>query len=667
MEKMRERRSNKNIENSKDIGFSTEYMDLSIDPLVDFYNYACGKWRENNPVPEDEVRYDSFIQLSNRNFEILRGIAESCSRNKRKKGSIQQKVGDLFFSFMDTKSIEKKRFSPITPFIQKVDSIRTFDDVNDVIKYLATLGMSILFNISSAEDKKDSSVYSLYITQSGISLPNRDYYLKKENSLILSAFKSHIIKMFRLYGEEDSTASFYSDSVLKIEKYLAKASRSSVKLRDEIKNYNRFTPQQIRKRYSNLDILGIYSVLGGSKIPFLVIGQPEFLDNVNDIKERFSIEEIKAYLRWQIINYSAEFLHSGADNEHFDFFGRKLMGRKAQEPRWKRAIRIIDSLIGEALGKLYVERNFSGEAKKKAEELVSDVKSIFIQRLEAVGWMSTSTKKKAIKKFSMLNVKVGYPKKFRDYSSLNIERDDLFGNVVRAIQFEIKRQVKRVGKKVDRDEWLMTPSMVDAYYNPSGNELVFPAGILQLPFFDAKKDAAVNYGGIGGVIGHEITHGYDDQGRLYDGTGRMKEWWSPEDAKKFNALAKKVADFYGTFEIIPGINVNGKLTLGENIADLGGISIAYDSLQRYLKRNPSDEKEIGGFTPEQRFFIAWSQIWKSNVRDETTRMLAMVDPHSPKNIRGFVPVVTHKKFESAFKNKSKIGSLQRRYPNLSLW
>jgi putative endopeptidase len=343
------------------------------------------------------------------------------------------------------------------------------------------------------------------------------------------------------------------------------------------------------------------------------------------------------------------------------------MGRKAQEPRWKRAIRIIDSLIGEALGKLYVERNFSGEAKKKAEELVSDVKSIFIQRLEAVGWMSPSTKNKAIKKFSMLNVKVGYPKKFRDYSSLNIERDDLFGNVVRAIQFEIKRQVKRVGKKVDRDEWLMTPSMVNAYYNPSGNELVFPAGILQPPFFDAKKDAAVNYGGIGGVIGHEITHGYDDQGRLYDGTGRMKEWWSPEDVKKFNALAKKVADFYSTFEIILGINVNGKLTLGENIADLGGISIAYDSLQRYLKRNPSEEKEIEGFTPEQRFFIAWSQIWKSNVRDETVRMLAMVDSHSPEKIRGFVPVVAHKKFESAFKNKSKIGSLQRRYPNLSLW
>ena len=649
------------------IGFSISYMDLSIDPFKDFYNYACGKWRAKNPVPKEESRYDSFIQLSNKNFEILKGIAESCAYNKQEKGTLKQKVGDFFFSFMDIKEIEKKGFAPIKPLMQKVDSINDFEDVNSVIKELMKEGISSFFELSSAEDKKDSNIYSFYIMQGGISLPDRDYYLKKEHAKVISDFKEHIVKMFRLYGENEKTAKDYCDSILKIENYLAEASRSSVELRDEIKNYNRFSMQQIKKRFDAIDLLGIYSSLGGNPIPFMIIGQPEFLDKVNAVKDKFKIDDIKGYLKWQIINHSASLLHSKAEKEHFDFFGKKLMGKKVQEPRWKRAIQLIDFSIGEALGKLYVEENFTIEAKKKADELVKDVKEIFLERLKAVKWMSSSTRKKALKKFSMLNVKIGYPEKFRDYSLLQIERNDLFGNVTRAIKFEINRQIKRIGKKVDKKEWLMTPSMVNAYYNPSGNELAFPAGILQPPFFDASKDAAVNYGGIGGVIGHEITHGYDDQGRLYDGKGRLREWWLPEDAKKFNALAKKVADFYSNFEIIPGVKVNGKLTLGENIADLGGISIAYDALQRYLKRNPDENREIDGFTPEQRFFIAWSQIWKSNVRDETAKMFAMIDPHSPEKIRGLVPAVTHPKFESAFKDKSKIGKLPEKYPNLNMW
>ena len=632
------------------IGFSISYMDLSIDPFKDFYNYACGKWRAKNPVPKEESRYDSFIQLSNKNFEILKGIAESCAYNKQEKGTLKQKVGDFFFSFMDIKEIEKKGFAPIKPLMQKVDSINDFEDVNSVIKELMKEGISSFFELSSAEDKKDSNIYSFYIMQGGISLPDRDYYLKKEHAKVISDFKEHIVKMFRLYGENEKTAKDYCDSILKIENYLAEASRSSVELRDEIKNYNRFSMQQIKKRFDAIDLLGIYSSLGGNPIPFMIIGQPEFLDKVNAVKDKFKIDDIKGYLKWQIINHSASLLHSKVEKEHFDFFGKKLMGKKVQEPRWKRAIQLIDFSIGEALGKLYVEENFTIEAKKKADELVKDVKEIFLERLKAVKWMSSSTRKKALKKFSMLNVKIGYPEKFRDYSSLQIERNDLFGNVTRAIKFEINRQIKRIGKKVDKKEWLMTPSMVNAYYNPSGNELAFPAGILQPPFFDASKDAAVNYGGIGGVIGHEITHGYDDQGRLYDGKGRLREWWLPEDAKKFNALAKKVADFYSNFEIIPGVKVNGKLTLGENIADLGGISIAYDALQRYLKRNPDENREIDGFTPEQRFFIAWSQIWKSNVRDETAKMFAMIDPHSPEKIRGLVPAVTHPKFESGEKS-----------------
>ncbi len=650
-----------------DIGFSTDNMDKSIDPFFDFYNYACGHWRKSNPVPKEESRYDSFIQLYNRNFKILKGIAERCVRNKNNKRDIEQKVGDMFFSFMDTKTINKRGFQPIIPLIEKVESITNFTDINVVLKYLIKEGVSAFFEFSSSEDKKDSDIYSFYVTQGGISLPERDYYLKKEHADLISKFRKHITNMFKLFGESIVTSSSYADSVLKIESYLAESSRSSVELRDEIKNYNRFSFNEIGRKFKNIDLLGIYSILGGRKIKFIVVGQPEFIDKVNEIAGKFTVEEIKAYLRWQIINHFAPLLHSKAEKEHFDFYGRKLMGKKIQEPRWKRAIKLIDFSMGETLGKLYVEENFTAESRKKAEELVKDVKSIFLQRLKSVSWMSDQTKKKALKKFSMLNVKIGYPKKFRDYSSLEIEKGDLFGNFTRAIKFEINRQIKRIGKKVDKEEWLMNSSEVNAYYNPSGNELAFPAGILQPPFFDSKKDMAVNYGGIGGVIGHEITHGYDDQGRLYDGKGRMKEWWLPSDSEKFKKLAEKTADFYSTFEIIPDLKVNGKLTLGENIADLGGISIAYDALQRYLSRNPFENREIDGFTPEQRFFIAWSQIWKSNVKEEMEKMLAMMDPHSPEKIRGLVPVLTHPKFEEIFKNKSRLGRLPKKYPNLNMW
>ena len=647
------------------IGFSTAYMNPSMDPFIDFYNYACGKWRNTHPVPKDEGRYDSFVQLSVKNFKILKDIAEKCSKSANTDN--EKKVGDFFNSFLNVKILNKKGFSPVIPLIKKIDSIEDFDGIKKMLVDLAKHAVSAFFDVFSAEDKINSNIYSFYITQGGLSLPDRDYYLKKEHSKLIDEFKLHIKRMMQLYGMSNKDASFHSLSVLKIENYLAKNSRSNVELRNEIKNYNRFTLEQLKKRYKNLDLFNLYFSLGGKKVPFVVIGQPEVISKADKFAENFTLDEVKAYLRWRVITHFSRILNEAAEKESFNFFGKKLMGKKQQEPRWKRAIRLIDSLIGEALGELYVRDNFNDEARRKAEDLVKDIRSIFAERLKNISWMNNTTKKKALEKFSKLSVKIGHPKKFRDYSSFQTSKDDLFGNFVKAVQFEIKRQMSRVGNKVDREEWLMTPSMVNAYYNPSTNELAFPAGILQPPFFDARKDAAVNYGGIGGVIGHEITHGYDDQGRLYDGKGRMKEWWLPEDAKKFNALAKKVADFYSTFEIIPGVKVNGKLTLGENIADLGGISIAYDALQRYLKRNPNENKEIEGFTPEQRFFIAWAQIWKSNVRDEIAKMFAMIDPHSPEKIRGLVPAITHPKFESAFKDKSRLGKLPKKYPNLNMW
>ncbi len=648
------------------IGFSTQYMDLSKDPFADFYNYSCGTWRKEHPVPKEEGRYDSFIQLSANNFKKLKVIAERCASGDTDSDN-KRKVADFYLSFMNTDILNKLKFSPIKPLMSEIDSISDKSDVKNILVKMAKYAISAFFDVFSAEDKKDSSIYSFYIMQGGLSLPERDYYIKKEHAKILDEFFVHIKKMMKLYGLDEKDAEFHAGSVLKIEKYLAYNSRSSVELRDEIKNYNRFTLNTIREKYSNLGLYDFYFGIGCKKVPFVVVGQPEFLDKADRFAKEFSIDEIKAYLRWRVIEHFSPILHEAAGNMQFEFFGKKLMGKKQQEPRWKRAIRMIDGAIGETMGQLYVKENFTPEAKKKAEELVEDIKSIFMQRLKNVSWMNDKTKRLALEKFSKLSVKIGYPKKFRDYSSFNTDKNDLFGNVVKAMEFEIRRQVNRIGKKVDKDEWLMTPSMVNAYYNPSGNELAFPAGILQPPFFDSEKDAAVNYGGIGGVIGHEITHGYDDQGRLYDYKGRMKEWWLPEDARKFNTLAKKVSDFYSKQEILPGLNVNGRLTLGENIADLGGFGIAYDALQRHLSRNPSDRKEIDGFTPEQRFFIAWSQIWKSNVKEETAKMFAMLDPHSPEKVRGFVPPVTHPKFEETFRSKSKLGKLKEKYPNLNMW
>jgi putative endopeptidase len=656
-----------NHKKEKYIGFSTTYMDTSKDPFEDFYNYATGKWRATHPVPKEEGRYDSFIQLSSENFKILKKIAERYANGKTVTDN-EKKIADFFNSFLNTKILNARKFSPIEPIINEIDSVSDFNGIKKMmIKLSKYYAISTFFDVFVAEDKKNSDIYSFYFGQGGLSLPNRDYYLKKEHASILDEFKLYIKKIVKLYGISEKEASFYSDSVISIESYIASISRSEVELRDEIKNYNRFTLNNINKRYQNIDLYNFYFGLSNKKVPFVVIGQPEYFDKMNASIKKFKLEEMKIYMKCRVLQHALPLLHDAASNEYFNFFGKKLMGMKKQEPRWKRAIRLINSNVGEALGEIYVKENFTPEARKKAEELVDDIKSIFLQRLKEVSWMSEVTKKRALKKFSKLSVKIGHPKKFRDYSSFKTDKNELFENVVKAVQFEIKRQINRIGKKVDKEEWLMTPSMVNAYYNPSGNELAFPAGILQPPFFDANMDAAVNYGGIGGVIGHEITHGYDDQGRLYDENGKMREWWLPKDAKRFDSLAKKVSDFYSTMEILPGLKVNGKLTLGENIADLGGIGIAYDALQRYLSRNPLERKIIDGFTAEQRFFLAWSQIWKSNVKDETAKMFAMIDPHSPEKIRGFVPAVTHVKFEETFRDKSKLGKMKKNYPKLNMW
>ena len=651
----------------ENIGFSVGYMDRSKDPFEDFYSYSCGNWMKTHPIPPEKSRFGSFTQLEERNLEVLRKIVERCDRGEIEDKQVGRMVGDLYHSFMDTETIEKLRFSPINGLMEEVDKIKDFNDINQWIKDKGPAGMIPFFGYGSAEDKKESRVYSFYMGQGGLSLPDRDYYLSSKHSKILKDLKIHIKKMFSLYGLDEKTADAYSASIIKIETYLAKASRSQVELRDEIKNYNRFKLSEFQKRLKNLDILGFYSNLGAKEVPFIVVGQPEFFDALDRLGKIAEIYEIRAYMKWNILAQSAGVLHAEAEEENFDFFGRKLFGQKKQEPRWKRGIGVIDGAIGEALGQLYVRENFSEEAKSTAEEMINDIKDVFRGRLKKLEWMSPKTKKAALKKFHMLNVKVGYPEKFRDYSSIKIIREDIFGNIIRSAKFEVKREMSRVGKKVDKKEWLMTPSEVNAYYNPSQNELVFPAGILQPPFFDDKMDAAVNYGGIGGVIAHEITHGYDDQGRLYNGLGQLKAWWSKEDEREFKKRAKKVSKFYSSLEILPGVRVNGDLTLGENLADLGAVGIAYEALKRHITRHKDQDRKIEGFTQTQRFFIAWAQVWKENATPEASKLHAMVDPHSPGKVRGLIPAVTHPEFQDTIKSLSKHDRLPVKYPNLNMW
>jgi putative endopeptidase len=399
---------------------------------------------------------------------------------------------------------------------------------------------------------------------------------------------------------------------------------------------------------------------------YVIIGQPEFFDALNKIIEKTSIEDIKTYLRWQTLVSTAPLLHREAAKVIFDFFGREIAGTKKQRPRWKRAISLMGSLIGDALSELYVKENFGHEAKEKAASLITNIKRAFRERLEKLEWMSDDTKVKAIEKLDAMNVKLGYPKKFKDYLKLEINRNDLFGNYIRAYQFELDRTMKRIGKKVDKNEWDMNAYTVNAYYDATKNEIVIPAGILQPPFFDAKIDNAVNYGGIGGTIGHEITHGFDDDGSLYDKYGNINEWWSKQDRKKFNNLTKRIEDLYGSLEIKPGLKVNGKLTLGENIADLGGIHIAYDALQRSIS-NSKVNSRIDGFTQEQRFYIAWAQIWKLKITDNLMILNAKIDPHSPSRLRGSIPVITHHDFIKTFRENSALKEPSPKYGDVNLW
>jgi putative endopeptidase len=509
-------------------------------------------------------------------------------------------------------------------------------------------GIGACFAEGVSPDAKNSAVYAFQLSQGGLGMPDRDYYLTEAFAKQREAYAAYIAKMFTLLGEEPALAKAHSATVMEIETSLAKASKPRADLRDPIANYHKFAVADIDRDYPDLPFSRYLATMGLDKVPDIIIRQPEFMQALYGLAKERPLDDWKVYLRWHRVNTAAPYLHAAAEDEAFAFYGKVLRGQLEPEPRWQRAAKAIDSGIGEALGQLFVAQYFPSSARARMLELVGNIKAVFHDRLQKLEWMTEATRAKALAKFDRFTTKIGHPDKFRDYSKVEVRADDYLGNVERAAAFESRRQLARVGQPVDRSEWHMTPETVNAYFNPSQNEIVFPAGILQPPFFDVEMDDAVNYGAIGVVIGHEITHGYDDQGRKYDPDGNLNDWWTDADAKDFEARAQKVVDQYNAYEALPGLHVNGKLTLGENIADLGGCSIAYEALQRALAKDPAKRKKIDGFTPEQRFYLSFSQVWRINCREAEIRRLITVDPHSPGQFRGIGAHVNVQEFYDAF-------------------
>jgi putative endopeptidase len=526
-------------------------MDKSVQPGADFYHYADGSWLKNNPVPADKSRWGGFMELQERNWFLIHQILDATLASEPPANSPARKVADFYRSAMDTNRIEQLGFKPIQPDLKRIDDLA---DTQGVLRLLAEFharGVDACFGSAAAPDAKNSSVYAFHLNQGGLGLPDRDYYLSDRFAKQRDAYVVHVAKMLTLLGEDAAVAKTHAATVLDLETALAKASKSRVDLRDPIANYHKMPVADILRDFPATPMSAYLEASGLNNLPDLIVGQPEFFQALYALAQERPLEDWKTYLRWHLLRATSPFLHSAAEEESFAFYGKVLRDQQVQEPRWQRAARVIDSEIGEALGQLFVEKYFPPTARARMNELVENLKSVVHDRLQKLDWMTEATRAKALAKFERFTQKIGHPDKFRDYSTVEIRPDDYLGNVARADIFETKRTLGRVGKPVDKTEWHMTPETVNAYFNPLQNEIVFPAGILQPPFFDVDLDDAVNYGAIGVVIGHEITHGYDDQGRKYDADGNLNDWWTEADAKAFEARAQKVVEQYNAMSRCP--------------------------------------------------------------------------------------------------------------------
>ena len=621
-------------------------MDLSVRPGDNFYLYANGTWIKNNPVPPSKTRWGSFDQLREDNLGRLRTLLESAAAAADKDAHMQ-KIGDLYLSAMDSAALESKGYQPIQA---DLDRIATITDTRGILKEIAyerSHGIANpLIGITVDQDDKNASQYIPQVGQGGITLPDRDNYLKSNarSVEIRKAYSTYLNNMFRLIGKTEEQAAAAADAVFRIENALASAEMSRVELRDPYKTYNKFAWKDLSATTPAIDWKMWAGEMEVSGADSLVVANPSFLKTVDLLLTAVALRDWKDYLQWNVLRTSAPYLSSAFVQESFAF-NQVLSGQKEQTPRWQRMSGLVDQQLGDLLGQVYVEKYFSAAAKQRMQELVNNLQETFSARISRVDWMSEETKQRAKEKLQAFLKKIGYPDTWRDYSSITIRRDDLVGNVRRCVIWKYEDNVTRLGKPVDRTRWTMTPPTINAYYNPSNNEIVFPAGILQFPFFDFEADDAVNYGGIGAVIGHEMTHGFDDQGRQYAADGNLKDWWSKSDADKFKTKADEVVTQYNGYTV-DTLHINGRLTLGENLADLGGMSIAYEAFTK--TKQFKDGKKIDGFTPAQRFFLSWAQVWRGNVLPRTAAQLILTDPHSPGNYRGNGPLTNVDAWYEAF-------------------
>jgi putative endopeptidase len=635
-------------------GMDVTYMDKTVDPCVDFYQYACGGWVKNNPIPADQSAWGVDSKLQEENRIILRQVLERAAVADPRRNASDQKIGDFYSSCMDESAIEAAGLTPLKADLKRIAELKSKADLADFLAYLhpqdlgVYFGQSALFSFGSTQDAKKSTEFIAEVDQGGLGLPDRDYYLKNDarSEQTRKDYLAHVQKMFELAGDTPQAAAAAAQTVLTIETALAKASMTRVERRDPNAVYHKMTRLELAALSPSFPWDRYFSVLGLTDTKSLNVAVPGFVKGMEAELKAEDLESWKTYLRWHLLHAQARWLPAAFVNEDFNFYSLKLTGARELQPRWKRCVRYTDRALGEALGQAYVRDHFPPEAKQRALKMVNDIEAAMATDIQQLTWMSDVTKKQALAKLHTVVNKIGYPDKWRDYTALKIVRGEALGNGQRANEFEFQRQLNKIGKPIDRGEWFLTPPTVNAYYNPQMNDINFPAGILQPPFFHAKADDASNYGNIGGVIGHELTHGFDDQGRQFDPQGNLRDWWTPEDAKAFNQRAACVSDQYSQYTIVDDVKVNGKLTVGEDVADLGGTLLAYMAWQdatRAQKLAPAD-----GLTPAQRFFVAYGQGWCTNERDERKRMRATVDPHSPEQYRANGVVSNMPEFQQAF-------------------
>ena len=629
-------------------GYSLSNMDKSCKPCDDFYQFAMGGWMKNNPIPPEYPSWGTFLELRDKNLTAMRTILDASTKSSAAAGSNERKIGDFYSSCMDTTAIDAASLKPISSELSAIDALQDRKGLDQEIARFHRASIPAVFEFSSSPDFKDSEHMIAEADQGGLGMPDRDYYTRDDahSKELREAYVKHVAKMFELSGDASDKATAEANTVMNIETTLAKASRTKVELRDPEKNYNKLSMAQMQELTPGWSWESYIQAVGAPSLQAANIGQPEFFKEVNRVLDSTPIADWKVYLKWHLLHADASALSDNFVQENFNFYGKTLSGTKEIQPRWKRCVQATNQYLGEALGEVYVSKYFPPEAKAHAKEMVNNLLTALRSDIPTLSWMGPETKQQALAKLQAFTVKIGYPDKWRDYSKYSVQHDAYLANVRAGREFDVARELGKIGKNVDRGEWGMTPPTVNAYYNPTYNEIVFPAGILQPPFYDPKADDAVNYGGMGAVIGHEISHGFDDEGSRFDGKGNLRDWWTKDDRKNFDGRGECIVKQFDGFEVEPGLHQNGKLVLGESIGDLGGLAISYAAYEKSIEGHRP--KDLDGFTPEQRFFLGWAQVWGANMRPEYARLQTNTNEHPLPKFRANGPASNMEAFAKAF-------------------